>query len=295
MEPPKKSKRLRESLEIVALIILWALCVNYIPQIAGFAGGGFEKDAILQKFMFYSSSAALIAIVALKIIHIIKPEDQYRGAIIHDPEEGPSMFSFLSPGKIPRLFMNPVWFYIFCLLTFGTIGIFAVSQNTFFTGVPVIQQQFTPEADILFAVYPASTSETLAAIGLIAIFLFLLNYFTKGKLKGIAYLLVATIGSAAVSGIFGILNHLLRYGNSDIALQNVAYFWTFGGAITALTGSIIPFLVMHDINNLFVKLNEMFSSEVVFNWAAAILTFSWIAFIFLYFYLGSKKSAPTNQ
>ena len=61
--------------------------------------------------------------------------------------------------------------------------------------------------------------------------------------------------------LFGIGNHLLRYRGSEIALMTVAGFWFIGGFITAITGSFIPFWIMHVVNNGAYDLSRFMSNE----------------------------------
>jgi len=93
---------------------------------------------------------------------------------------------------------------------------------------------------------------------------FFLGYMVKTqKLSKGWFLGMFLVGGPLISMFFGIINHLSRYGGQEIAMSSVAMFWFFGGLITVLTGSVIPFLIMHDVNNFFFKFSTLFGSEVV--------------------------------
>ena len=64
-------------------------------------------------------------------------------------------------------------------------------------------------------------------------------------------------------------------------------FWFVGGLITTITGSVIPFLIMHDINNFYFKLSKLFSNDIV-----TFLTFTAIGILtalFIFVYIKTKN------
>ena len=89
--------------------------------------------------------------------------------------------------------------------------------------------------------------------------------------------------------MFGIVNHLIRYGDSQIALTTVAVFWGLGSLLTLISGSVIPFLIMHDTNNFFFKLKVLFSSDIILYSTIFILIILSIAWIYL-FLIRKKKN-----
>ena len=141
--------------------------------------------------------------------------------------------------------------------------------------------------------YPASPSETLGALFLISLYGFILSLLVlKNKLPKYLFIILFIIGSIIISAIFGIINHYARYGFDEVAIQNVAVFWSFGGLITAITGSVIPFLILHDVNNFFFKLAKLFSSDII-----TFITFTIIGILFLGFlliYLRIRKKRINN-
>ena len=163
--------------------------------------------------------------------------------------------------------------------------------NTFFfptSDVPIFGQQFTETADIFFSIYPASTAETAGAIFFAAIVAFAINRFLYSKIgKSSWYLAIASFPISTT--LYGIINHLMRYSSSDIAMFNVGVFWFITGLLVILFGSVIPSFVQHDVNNLFVKLSELFSSDAIFTYSLAVIIVGWILFLLLVFGLPKKK------
>jgi len=250
-----------EILELVVLSVYVTLITGIAVLFVGLSLGGFEREAILQKAMFYVPFGIvfLFGIVALKIAGIFvfgKKHSDIEGVVIHDPVQ--------SPMPNLKIIKNPFLLGFFCIIVFGLLGWLASKYQTFFSALPDYQQQFTKSADLFFAVFPASTVETLGALFLISLLGFILGYMVmKQKLSKGWFLGMFFIGGPLISMFYGIINHLARYGGQEIAMQSVALFWFFGGLLTELTGSVIPFLIMHDANNFFFKFSKLFSSEVV--------------------------------
>lgn len=250
----------REVIDIVFLVVYVVLTIGVFSLFVGFGLGGFDKEEIFTKNNFYIPYGIvfLIGVIALKVAGIFlhgEREAKYEGAVLHDPEQTPL-------GKF-RVLKNPILLILGTLLLFTILGYFATVSQTFFNEIPRYEQQFTPAADVFFSVYPAAPSETLGAIFLIALFgLFIGLLAKKYKLPFIAVFIIFLLGSTIISTGYGYVNHIRRYGDSEIAMRNVLGFWAFGGFLTGLTGSVIPFLLLHDLNNFFYKLSEVFGSDV---------------------------------
>ena len=119
-------------------------------------------------------------------------------------------------------------------------------------------------ANLWFSVFPASISETLGAAFLIAIFGLILGWAgLKQNLKSYWMAILFIPGSMFISGLYGFLNHLARYGGSEVAISSVVLFWVVLGFLISATGSIIPGIIFHDLNNFFVSFGKFFGSEVV--------------------------------
>lgn len=239
------------------LLVHSAFFIGLVTYFGGFGLGGFEVEEILSKFTFYIGPAA-IALLGIGGLVFLESKflkgSGYESIIIHKPSVGVLGSFFRSYGVL-------VWG---SLLLFGFLGILATSTQTAFMGIPVYEQQFTPSASVIFSVYPASTSE-----GLTWLFTVLLSSFGLGLLfkrfggpaelfRILRYPLILV-----VSVFYGVSLHLLRYGASDIAILNVGLFWFLTGLLYILFASWVPSFLLHDVNNLFVRLNQLFSSDVV--------------------------------
>lgn len=276
-----------EILEILFLVVYAVIVLGIASLIFGFGLGGFEQEAVLQKNNFYLpyGTIFLIGLIVVQIISlfVFSGKDKTKdGALIHDPEQG--MFTKSLINK------NPFLLYFFSIIIFALIGWYASQYQTFFSDIPKFEQQFTVGADLFFSVYPASPSETFGALFLVSLVGLIIGLFVKsGKLSRNFFLVLFIPLGTLVSMFYGIINHLARYGSSDVAIQNVMVFWGLGGFITTITGSVIPFLVMHDVNNFYVRFSKLFGSDIVtfvtFT-AIGILIFS---FLIVYFKVKNKN------
>lgn len=279
-----------EVYEIVWLVVYVGLVTGIFTLFFGLGGGGFEKDVILQKNMFYIGYGVLflIGIIGLKIAGIFvfgKKHANIDGTITHDPEQ-----SVLPKWKV---FKNTFLLAFFCIILFSLLGWLASRYQTFFNAVPNYEQQFTKGADLFFSVYPASPCETLGALFLISLLgLFLGIMIKKGKLSKLWFLVLFLIGAPIISLIYGIINHLMRYGGQDVAMSSVAMFWFIGGLLTAITGSVIPFLLMHDINNFYYRFSTLFGNEIVTTTTFLVIGLLTVLFLFILF-KGRKKNENT--
>lgn len=276
----------REGIEM-GILAIYLVFIVLLSLFFLFGGGGIEKEDILAKNNFYIpyGVAFLIGIIAIKVVSLFvftnKNED-IEGGLIHDPEQ--SGLGFLS------LVKNPFLLLFFSIIVFSLLGWLFTSQQLFFNATPNYEQQFTTGADLYFSVYPASPTETLGAIFIISLYGLTLGIFSKkGKLSFVMFWVLFIIGSIILSGIFGYINHLARYGFDDVAIQNVVLFWSFGGLITAVSGSVIPFLVMHDINNFFFRISKLFSNDIVTFITFTIIGLLSLIFILVFIRVRSKK------
>lgn len=281
----------REILEILFLIIYVVILVGIFSMFFGFGAGGFEREAILQKNGFYLNYGHyfLIGLIAIKMAALIlfkKAKDKsLEGSFIHDPEQ--SIFSkFL-------IIRNPFLLYFFSIILFSLLAWWLVqlNQTAFFMPTPIYEQQFSTGADLFFNVYPASPVETLGALFLISLFdLFMAILLYKGKFGRGFFMITSILVYPIISLVYGLINHAARYSSSDVAYSNVALFWFVGGEVTALTQSVIPFLAMHDVNNFYKRLSELFSSDIITFLTFVSLAILIISFIVLYLYLKKRKN-----
>ncbi len=247
-------------------------------MLVGLGGGGFEREATLTKFMFYTGPgiAFVLGVVALAVFAMFyfkKDETQINGIFIHNPEKT----------IIPKFFTKPLnLIFIFLILT-SILGLLTtLSQATFFTQIPHIEQQVTEGAEISFSMYPASPAENAGLEFMVILALVMLGVFYKRHSipKG-SYIFFAIPIVIILAVSYGLINHQMRYGFDEVALGSVAFFWGLSGFLIVLFGSVIPAQILHDVNNLFSKLNEMFASEIVVNMIIALIVLLVIVYVFI--------------
>ena len=276
----------KEILDLVVLGVYVTLTLGIFSLLFGFGLGGFEREDILAKNNFYIPYGIiffLVGIVGLKVAGILVFGEKHankEGVVVHDPEQ-----SFLGGFLV---FRNPFLLAFFSIIVFSLIFWAFTNQQTFFNAVPQYEQQFTTGADLFFSVYPASPSETLGALFVISLLGFVLGFMVlKNKLSKVLFLVLFIPGATIVSAIYGFFNHLARYGFDDVAITNVIIFWGAGGFFTAITGSVIPFLIMHDLNNFFFRLSRLFSNDVVT--AVTFISIGILTLVFLLFFIRARK------
>ena len=281
-----KAKRLINTLVLSAFLILVMISA---PQTVGLAAKGFDTTETLQQFFFYSASgiAFLIGILILFTIEfiIVKDDSTYGNSLaFNSPTES---LALIKTKKFLTLFLGSI-------VVFGLLGLFAVftRQNTF-TGIGVLEQQFTPVSSLIFTSLLIPASENLGAAFIIAFAFFGLRWIarkrnlSRGNFVGFVYLIPLLVG------FYGVANHLLRYGASEISLLGVFMFWTIGGVITIMTYSFIPFWVMHISNNLFFDLQRFYANEAILIWTGAAIVIVSILFI-LTLRKGKKEAIISN-
>ena len=272
---------------LLAFVIWGVFSIILLPMAAGLSAlGGFEKQSILEKFWFYSGPGIgfILGIIAIAIASFIifkEKDKEINGVILHNPDKG--ILSFM--GKHLTVF-NTIFV---SLIIFGVLGIFSSTTQTFLSEIPATQQQFTETADVAFSMYPASPAETFGLVFVILLVLLGLGlyYKKKGIPKG-SFLIVSVPIVLVLSIIYGVVNHTLRYSGSELSMLVVMVFWALMGLLIVLTGSIIPSLIMHDTNNLFYKLNILFSSDSVIYVTIGIMVLLIVIYVMLVIFRKKK-------
>lgn len=279
MQIPIKLKKLGNQLILAAILIF----IGYLLSTSiGLGRSGLTQTEIFQQYTFYLNGGLfLLGVILLFVASLILEDEKY----------GSSLW-FNSPGETPAIqtgfLKNPWRLFLFSLMIFSVLGIVSTLSNTSFTGVgKLTAQQFTVTDNILFSSLLVPISENLYLAFLIAFELFIIRAIAKKyDWSKNNFIITSIILITISSGIFGVINHIMKYSGQEIALMTVAFFWTLGGLITALSGSFIIFWVMHISNNLFYMLRTSFSSEFALSIAGAIAIVSFILFVLTLF---SKK------
>jgi hypothetical protein len=274
----------QEVKEITFLILFGIVMAILLPYLFfGLGTGAFEESFVQDRALLFSDilvgyiiyyvliMAALIGLPILKVREMYvtdrgehpatqsKP-DAFSVAYIHDPSTDGLLYNlFDSIGMKNAMAWSLSMFRVMIIssLVFGAIGILQMSTQFSFVGVPQIQHQITPAAEVFFGAEPPAFSETITMI-LIFSLLMGFNAWFSSKLKlgklgyfGIALLICILMGF----GWMGI--HSIVYGNSEAALMATFVFGSMGSLMTLLSGSWIPWWNWHFFNNLFFKLNDV--------------------------------------
>ncbi len=226
-----------------------------------FSEGGATLNAEMVKNAFYSPLLLEAGFIIL-VFQIINFSGQnfetirklLKGTQIHNPEDSIIKSKWLQ--SIPNMLFASIIF-------FSIIGIVGTQANLFFADTP-IQQQITPIGKTLLGTYPGAGAETLIFFAILISGVVLNNMFQRRFKYGDAVWAGINIGILPILGAIGWRGlHLLRYGDSQLSTLATLAFGYFGSLITMVTGSVIPWLIYHDENNIFVILNKLFDNTII--------------------------------
>lgn len=274
------------------IFIFIGIALALLPLFLGFGAGGFSVQSVFTQFNFYLplGMAFLIFLTATFIISVVVVKGDLKfgdNLGFSDGGQFPSIkFDFLkSPVKLAVLSLT--LFFAMGLFTF----IFAGEQS--FTGVGSIQQGFGQTANLIFTSSLIPVAENLGSAFLFAVvILFLRTYANKKGMTRGTYAIMFFVLAIFSFLIYGLVNHYLRYSGSEVALSKVLFFWAFGGLITALSGSFIPFWILHVINNYFYAIKSTFSSDTAM--ISGIVAFVLLVLISIFFFTRGKTNKEEN-
>jgi hypothetical protein len=276
-----KAKRIIRVFTLAAILLF---IVIQFTQTIGLAARGFDSEEILKQYFFYSAPAIgfLLGILLFFGIElfITKGDDEYGNSLAFNSQgETPAMSFWKRFSTIQFAFL---WMIIFALA--GLVSVLTKQES--FTGLAVLPQQFTAGSSILFSTALVVVSENLGAGFTVALLFFLLRVAgRKYNMSAASFKIISWTIFPLIVGTVGLGNHLLRYSNSEIAKMTVFVFWTILGLVTILTGSIIPGLMMHASNNVFIDLARFFSSDTLRNYTIMVV----IGLIVIYVLIYRKK------
>ena len=256
---------------VLSAVIIFVMVLT--SQMIGLGSSGFDTTEVLQQFWFYVAPALgfLLGIIVLFVVEltITEGDKEYGNSLcFNSTDDSPSLIgqaSFLNTW--PRL-------TLLSILIVSILGLiqFSVGGQTTFTGIGVLTQQFTETGSVLYSSALIPAAENLGAAFMFAFFLFTLRYYSrKFKIGMPAFIILAIVLAMVTFGAYGYINHQLRYSESEIALTTTLAFWAIGGLITVITGSFIPFWIIHIGNNLFFTLAKFSSVDVVQGWIIGII------------------------
>jgi len=280
----------KDIISIIKLIIYTVIFVGVLPIYWLLGHSGIEISMAMDKVQLYYGLASfgLVGLVAGKVAQILSKNKskslstlKWFGSFIHDPDDGLIANVEKAFNKKINWIRNPVRLTIISIIFFSFISLFSIISNTWFCGLPE-EFQVTNTAKIGLAVNPASDAETFIFVFLVGLAFFSLRYFfLKNRYPMWAFWLIMLTIIIPILGLGGMGYHSYRYGSDIVSLLNVFIFFSLGGYLTVLFGSIIPFLVWHQANNLFQKASELFSSSTVFVFSVMILFFLLLVYMLI--------------
>jgi len=276
------SGKVKSILQVLGVGVFVIVLMLLFPQSIGLGAGGFDSDIILQQYLFYAGPGIGFLVGILLII-------MYAMTIKEGDAKYGNSVGFASPGESPALpffkrFSNfQLGLLSFILFAISGIFSFVLRPQTTFTGLTILEQQFTEVASVLFSSGLIPAAENLGAAFLIAVsFLVIRHIHRKYKASESSFKIIMLTIVPILVGVYGFINHLLRYSGSDTSLITVFIFWTIGGLITVVTGSFIPFLMMHVVNNAIFDIQRFFSSETMLTVIVTIVIFLSVVYYIMY-------------
>lgn len=262
-----KSKRIGNFALLMSIVLFFTFV---IPKAIGLGKGGFDLREIFDKYLFYldASVSALILLFIFVFFFVVTYKDS---------KYGDNNF-FSTQGEFPSLpvFKNysMLQLALLSIIISMSLGAFAFSVNQqAFTDSIFLEQQFTAVDNIIFSIFLVVGSENLGFASVILFSILFLQIFARRtNMTRENFQIFSALVIIIPATIISIANHALRYSDSVISLTKVGFFWTIGGFITFITGSFIPFYIMHAVNNLYLSISIYFSNSL-----AIIFLFSSIA------------------
>ena len=266
-----------------ALLLAIVLIIGYsTTNFIGLSRSGFDSSETLslQTFYLIGGIFAFILFLLQGYAIFIKDDDEYGTSIGFSSIGGEPHLSFFERFSTFQL----LWFSVILFLFLGLFNQFIFPEQKSYTGTGVLQtQQFTPTDSLIYSTLLIPTAENLGSAVILAfLMIFGAYYFNKFGWSDVNYRIAIFLLIPIAFGTFGLGNHLLRYSGSEIALTVVFFFWFIGGLITLLTGSFIPFWIMHMANNLFLDLSRFFSNDLMFLYVGGVFVILTIGYFFTY-------------
>lgn len=266
----------------LTLSIILGFIMIVIPLLMVLGKGSFSLIDLINKLYFYSiiGTAFLLLVIICAFIEyaIVNKDSAYGDSLL-----------FASAGEKPALEVNFfkrtfMFALIFFIITSGIFLYTNVYNQEVFTGTVRLEQQFTPQDDLIFNTAIIPIAENLIPMFVVAFFLvFWRMYCRKKNINPGMFRAVALIGTVLLFMIVWFIAHQAHYGGSDIALTNVLAFGFVMGLLTALTGSFIPAWILHMNNNLFIGLSTLYSSDKILIGTVVTLIVLFILWVWLLF------------
>lgn len=250
-----------------------------VPETIALGKAGFNITEILNQFLFYIATAGgfMLAMFFFFFYEFLNKKD--------DSEYGNGL-GFSSPGEFPSLSFfkrfTQTQLFLLSLILFSIVGLFTyISKQITFTGVAVLAQQFTKADSLLFSSTLVPIAENLGLAVLVAFGITILRFYARKYSWEPMNFRIAAFSLFILGGTVGVANHMMHYAGNDIALTTVFVFWSVGALLTLVTGSFLPFLVLHFSNNFFFDLGRFMTNEAMkvyvgFSILLLIIVYIWI-------------------
>ena len=256
-------------------LLTYLFIVFAVTFLALLGGGAIRDRTNLDKLTFYGGF--LVACVLIIIIDkaFLK---KYDFTYIHDSDKALVQWEWFS---------NPTKLFLLSFLVFvPLIGCSILANKSRFVGF--YKFQALALASTWLSGEPASFTETLILATLFGFISFFFTNLFKGN-EIMKYVSMLIAGAISVWTMFAY--HLWRYGSQELALQSVIAFFTLEVILLILTGSIIPLVVSHFVNNFFGGALSFMGNEIAILIAVTI----YVVLLALYVaYLLNEKKVKKN-
>lgn len=266
-------------LRFALLSLVVGIVTFLIPSSIGLGAGGFDSTEVLSQFTFYLVGAVFFVFLCMAFVfeYVNKEKDSLYGSSI----------AFSSPGETPAIpifkrFSN-LQIALLSIIIFSILGLIPAFTQTTFTGISSIEQQFTPTSQLLFSTFLIGGAENLGAALVIAASLVGLRILGRkynwGKIEFISYsfLLVPIL-----TGIYWVINHLLRYSGQDTNLMITFLFGVIQAFLVIMTGSFVIGWILHMSNNFFYDISRIFSNETTGIYAITLVIIFGVLYYLIY-------------
>lgn len=290
--------RYKDIVDLIIYVVIAVVVSGLIPMYALFGMGGGEIAVNWDKIWTYwgLSFFLFIGISFGKLSEMLSKMSYKRygkegkifryigwyGSILNDPEK--SLLYFVSKGKIK---IAGYKLFLVGLVIFSILGLYGVTQNTFLTELPPVEQQITPTSQAIFSVEPAGTEIWILVFGIGIIMSFFKWLQLRNKWDNTTYWAMVFPSCLVVgtSGWIGV--HSLRYSGSEMSLVSVGIFGFVATILILLFATMILPWVFKDTHNLFHHLNDKFSDEKILIITGAVLFV--LAIITIWILIKTKK------
>jgi hypothetical protein len=298
----KQSKSIVSTLLLSAVLIL---CMILFAEFIGLGKGGFsftvspsdtaEINFVLFQFLFYAGPGIgfLLGILVLFVVELV---------IVQGDADYGNSISFMSAGEEPGLpggyfkgFKGTMKLIMLSIIVCSCFGMYAAVNHQTFTGIGTLKAQFTLGDNLVYTSALIPASENLGAAFTWAFALVIWRAICrKNKINKGVFIVISVLLAILAFGAYGFINHQLRYGFNEVAIMSVLVFWCLGGLITVVSGSFIPFWLLHIANNLFYELGNNFASDKIMIYGIAFVILMSIAYILLFVRRSSNPRMSKN-